>query len=296
MAALALRRDEASALAVAAVLHAALIGVLLLQPEERTPAPEPERVVVSLSEEVGMTSTSPDPVAVSRAAQAPVFSELPSPPPPSLTQVTPPQTQPSATPPRPSPRPSPAPSARPRPAATSAPRPQPTRAARPAPAPTRAARPAPAPTRAARPAPASTQAASNTASASRIGSDFLPGAGTSTTSTETRIPASQIGGSAKASLLAAITRELRPHWNAPNGVDAELLVTPVSWRLSETGALQGSPSCGTTRGITDSNRPQAERHCELAIRAVRLAAPFDLPDRYYNAWKSVRNFEFSGEL
>ncbi|WBY16406.1 energy transducer TonB [Erythrobacteraceae bacterium WH01K] len=286
MAATALRRDEASALAVAAVLHAALIGVLLLQPDDRAPAPEPERVVVSLSEDVGLTSTAPDPVAESRAPQAPTFSELAAPPPPTPVQVTPPQETPRTVPPRPTPPTR----ARPRPAPTSAPRPTPTRAARPSPAPTRAARPSPAPA----PAPAPSPRA--TSGASRIGSDFLPGSGESASSTETRIPASQIGGSAKASLLAAITRELRPHWNAPNGVDAELLVTPVSWRLSENGALQGSPSCGTTRGITDSNRPQADRHCELAIRAVRLAAPFDLPDQYYNAWKSVRNFEFSGEL
>ena len=292
MAALSLRRDETAALAVAGVLHAALLGVFLMQPDERAPPPEPKRVVVNLSEEVGVTSASPDPVSVSRAAQAPTFSELPTPPPPSLAQVTPPRIQPRTTPPRPAP----AARTRPRPARTSPPAPRPTRAARPAPRPTRAARPAPAPTRAARPSPAPAPAPSARASASRIGDDFLPGAGTSTSSSETRLPASQVGRSAQASLLSAITRELRPHWNAPNGVDAELLVTPVSWRLSESGALQGSPSCGTTRGITDSNRPQAQRHCELAIRAVRLAAPFDLPDRYYNVWKSVRSFEFSGEL
>lgn len=40
-------------------------------------------------------------------------------------------------------------------------------------------------------------------------------------------------------------------------------------------------------GVTDTNRPQAGRHAEQAIRAVQLAAPFDLPEEYYEAWKVV---------
>ena len=40
-------------------------------------------------------------------------------------------------------------------------------------------------------------------------------------------------------------------------------------------------------GVNDVNRAQAGRHAEQAIRAVQLAAPFDLPVEYYNAWKTV---------
>jgi hypothetical protein len=49
-------------------------------------------------------------------------------------------------------------------------------------------------------------------------------------------------------------------------------------------------------GITDTNRAQADRHAEQAIRAVRLAAPFDLPEEYYDAWKRVSAFRFDKRL
>jgi hypothetical protein len=50
------------------------------------------------------------------------------------------------------------------------------------------------------------------------------------------------------------------------------------------------------QGITDANRPQAQRHAEQAIRAVELAAPFDLPAKYYSAWKRVASFRFDRRL
>jgi hypothetical protein len=49
-------------------------------------------------------------------------------------------------------------------------------------------------------------------------------------------------------------------------------------------------------GITDANRAQAARHAEQAIRAVRLAAPFNLPDEFYPAWKRVTAFRFDRKL
>ena len=49
-------------------------------------------------------------------------------------------------------------------------------------------------------------------------------------------------------------------------------------------------------GITDANRSQAARHAEQAMRAVRLAAPFDLPPQYYDAWKRVAAFRFDKRL
>ena len=50
------------------------------------------------------------------------------------------------------------------------------------------------------------------------------------------------------------------------------------------------------RPITDANRAQAPRHAEQAIRAVRLAAPFDLPEQYYNAWRHITEFRFDRRL
>jgi hypothetical protein len=125
------------------------------------------------------------------------------------------------------------------------------------------------------------------AGGSRIGADFLPGAGSSTTTRETRVPASQIGASAKASLFQAVARQLRPKWQPPSGPDVEELVTKVRFRLNADGNLAGRPEVVRQSGINDTNRPQASRHAELAVRAVQLAAPFDLPEQYYEAWKVV---------
>ena len=282
MAARALRTDETVALAGAAALHVALIAVLLMQPEKRDIQPEPERVTVNLSEEVGLTSTAPDPVPESRAAQAPTLSDLPLVAPPlpiplpEVLQPTPPRPQPTAAA-----RPTPAP--RPSPARTSTPRPRPSQAARPSPAPSPArARPSPAPSPA------------RAGGASRVGSDFLAGAGSSASSSETRVPASQIGASTKASLLGKIVSEVRPRFDPPSGVEVDKLVSVVRFRLNADGSLNGRPSLVSQRGETDANRPQAGRHAEQAIRAVVLAAPFDLPSEYHEAFKTVTlNFDAS---
>jgi hypothetical protein len=100
----------------------------------------------------------------------------------------------------------------------------------------------------------------------------------------------------RSSLAGAISRQLKPKWAAPQGVDADKLVTILSWSLNRDGTLAGRPTVVRQDGITDSNRPQAERHAEQAIRAVQLAAPFDLPEEYYDAWKRVASFRFDRKL
>ena len=82
----------------------------------------------------------------------------------------------------------------------------------------------------------------------------------------------------------------------PHIPDAELLVTVLSFNLNPDGTLAGKPQVVSQSGITDGNRPQAGRHAELAVRAVELAAPFDLPAKYYNAWKRVSAFRFDRKL
>jgi hypothetical protein len=132
--------------------------------------------------------------------------------------------------------------------------------------------------------------------AEQIGENFLEGVGSSRATDDTRIPASEIGPSARASLIQRISRQIKPHWNAPSGVDAELLVTELAFELNEDGTLKGRPRVLRQTGINASNRPQASLHAERAIRAVQLAAPFDLPDEFYNAWKSIRGARFDRNL
>jgi hypothetical protein len=67
----------------------------------------------------------------------------------------------------------------------------------------------------------------------------------------------------------------------------EKLVTLVRFRLNPDGTLAGRPECTGQSGETPSNAAQKALHCERAIRAVQLAAPFDLPDEFYDKWKLV---------
>ncbi|MEG9269215.1 energy transducer TonB [Qipengyuania sp. Mu-71] len=264
--------EERTGLAVAVVLHLALFAMLIVQ--GLFPAPvidPPQRMTVSLAEDVGMEATAPDPVTESRASTAPTLDINPAPAPaqdqpapPQITRPTPPQVQ----------SPVPSPNAR----ADTSPR------RRPDPPRTQS----PAQRSEAQPQRSQSQPQSSQRSGgSRLSDNFLEGSGSSTTTDETRVPASQIGASAKASLFQAVARQLRPHWRPVDGADREKLVSRIRFRLNPDGTLAGAPSLVGQRGETEANRAQAPRHAENAIRAVQLAAPFDLPPEYYEAWKTV---------
>lgn len=145
------------------------------------------------------------------------------------------------------------------------------------------ARPRPQPSRVAAAPPRS----ATKGGGSRVGDNFLAGMGDSTRTSETRAPAGAIGASERASLLQAITREVKPRWQPPSGPDVDQLVSKIRFRINKDGSLVGAPTLVSQRGVNDTNRAQAGRHGEQAIRAVQLAAPFDLPERYYDAWKTV---------
>ncbi len=284
------RQADSAGLVVAIALHACVVVLLLMQPAREAVMEIPERMTVSLATEVSLESTAPDPVPESRAAIAPTLGDNPAP----TAQSAPPQVQPDQPPIQPRTQPTIQPRVQPRPQQRTASAPTP-RATTPPSATRRtpSAQPARDRTRPDRTQPAKT---ANPGGGSRIGDDFLAGGGSSTTTSETRLPASQIGSSAKASIVQAIARQLKPHWTAPDGADAEQLVSILAFELNEDGSLKGRPRVIDQSGITDSNRPQAPLHAERAIRAVQLAAPFDLPAEYYNAWKSIRGARFDRNL
>lgn len=278
MAERALQQEEKIGLGVAVLLHGALVAVLLQQALRTEVLTFPERMEVSLVGEVGLQSAAREPVPESRQQIAPELGEqapppaeiAPAPPPPERVQVTPP--------PQPQPRPSPTPAARP----------SPTPSAKPSPTPSPRATSTPTPRSASTPAPRATPTTAARTGGSRIGDDFLSGQGSSTRTDETRAPAAAFGASDRVALSSAITRQIRPHWNAPSGADAERLVSIVNWDLNRDGTLRGTPRCRVDpSSITDSNRPQASLHCERAIRAVQLAAPFNLPEQFYDRWKAL---------
>ena len=197
----------------------------------------------------------------------------------------------------PKPEPKPKPKPEPEPATKSPPKPAPTPHAKP----TKSADPVGAAIAAAGASKAASGKSSDAhkttapAGGSRIGADFLKGAAASTTSGKAQTPAAATAGpQVKAALAGAISRQLKPYWRTPQGVDTEQLVTILSFDLNPDGTLAG-PVRARQEGITDSNRPQAKLHQENAIRAVKLATPFPLPAEYYDAWKHVQ-FRFDRTL
>lgn len=269
MAEAALRSEERIGLVAAVALHAALVAVLLWHPKSAPAVVPPDRIEVTFSDDVGLKSTSPEPQAQAAPDVAPELGE-PAPEPAPVLQPEPPKPQPKAEPPRPAPvakptmRPEP-----PRPVAKPTMRPAPRPSAGPSAAPAKpAARPG----------------------GTRVGADFLKGVSGAQSTGQSRNPPAQVAGpQVQSSLLGVISRAIKPHWQgkAPEGADAEKLVTILRWNLNRDGTLAGRPEVVRQDGITDANRPQAARHAEQAIRAVQLAAPFDLPDQYYDTWKRV---------
>jgi outer membrane biosynthesis protein TonB len=288
MAARSLIAEERIGLAVALAAHLALVALILWRPPSAPAIPPPERVTVTLSEEAALTSTSPEPMAEPAPAAAPELGE-PSEPAP---EVQPPPPGPVPLPKaHPEPRSLPAPRPSPRAAPSPLPQPRPSPRAAPSAAPQPRARPRPAPSASARP--------SNRPGGSRIGANFLPPNPAAQASGASRNPPAAASGPAvQSALVSAISRELRPHWQGkvPQGVDAEKLVTVLAWSLDADGSLIGAPRVLRQEGITEANRAQASRHAEQAVRAVQLAAPFDLPGQYYDGWKRISSFRFDKRL
>lgn len=258
-------REDKLAIAVAVGAHVALAVALMYQTENRENAlPPAERVEVSLATEVSLQSTAPDPSADPVGALSPVLADEPAPTVPDTAQPLPqpvpqPTIQPRVQPDQPrrpapdKPRPTPAPAASPRPAPSAKPAPRPT-----------------------------SKGGGNLASAME---DFGKG---DSRDGDKGTPAAAFGPAESAALNSAVTRQLRPEWSAPSGVDVELLATDVRWELNRDGSLSGTPRCVGQRGETASNKPQMSLHCERAIRAVQLAAPFKLPEQFYDKWKRLQ--------
>jgi outer membrane biosynthesis protein TonB len=272
MAADAMRGDERIGLGVAIAAHIGLVALLVWRPPSAPIIPPPERMTVTFSDNVGLTSTSPEPMANAAPDMAPTIGEAPKPEPVA--------------------QPEPAPVPRPREITPPLPRPVSKAAAKTEPAP-----PKPKQTSAARqPVTAQRPPTKAPAGGSRFSDAFKTGVpGAKQTGTSRNAPAAGAGPS-QSSLSSAIARKLKPNWVAPQGADAEKLVTILAWSLNRDGTLAGTPRVVRQDGITDANRAQAARHAEQAVRAVQLAAPFDLPEEFYDSWKRVSSFRFDKRL
>ena len=260
-------RAEATGVGVAVAGHAALLAALALGfANAKLPPIQNKPIEVSFVDEVGLESTAPTPSAVE---PAPKLAEIEGPVEPEPLPAAEPLPVPVAAVPAPAPVPKPAV------------RPQPQR---PAPAKPKSAPPKAAP----RKAPA--QKATGSLTGLLDGISDRPSPSRSTTP-----PAAKAGPAVKASLGAEVRRQLKPHWKAPTGADAEQLRTELSIWLAPSGAVTRVEVLRTT-GQTASNQPQVKRHQEQAVKAVRLAEPFRLPAEYYDEWKLLSPIGFDRRL
>ncbi len=246
MTAPALTREEGLGLALAALGHAGLVWVLVTaKPPEALPPVE--RISVTLSEEVGAVSTSPDPTANPAPETGPELGE----PAPAAEPVPAPQPQSSAVPP---PRPAPA------------------------------AKTAPKPSQQAAKTPAKTPPAKGGASVldANFGKGITGGTGKDKTPAATQASAQQV-----ASWTSLIGSKVRSPWNScpVSGLDVGKLKAAVRFTLDKSGRILAIEEPMIT-GITDSNRAQVRPFRDCAVRAIKLAAPFSgLPPEFYDSWK-----------
>lgn len=242
----ALTREEGLGLALAVLGHAVLVWVLVTaKPPEALPPVE--RISVTLSEEVGAVSTSPDPTANPAPDTGPELGE----PAPAAEPVPASQPQSSAVPP---PRPAPAAKAPPKP-------------------PQQAAK-----------TPAKTPPSKGGASVldPSFGKGITGGTGKDKTPAATQASAQQV-----ASWTSLIGSKVRSPWDScpVNGLDVGKLKAAVRFTLDKSGRILAIEEPMIT-GITDSNRAQVRPFRDCAVRAIRLAAPFSgLPPEFYDSWK-----------
>ena len=280
-----MRRADATGLGVAAAGHVLLFGVLSLglitAPKPVPPLTQP--VDIQIVDEVGLKDTVPNPSPVEPAPSVapemgpPVDAPALEPAPTSLAKVAP--APPKPVPPKPALK-----GATPAPAAKPLPKPAPKAASKPAAAPPRPKLALDLP----RPGGAVPRG-------SRLGADFLKGVSDRPNASTAQTPRAAAGPAVEASLAREVLRQLKPHWKAPTGADAEQLRTTLSISLTRDGQVASVRVIETT-GVTDSNRGQVRLHQEAAVKAVRLAAPFVLPAELYDAWKVLEPVGFDKRL
>lgn len=266
MATRTLSNEDRIGLALAALGHVALVWVLVtVKPPE--PLPPVERVSVTLSEEQGAVSTSPDPSANPAPDAGPELGEpAPVPEPVSATQLVPPP--------------------RPAPAAKSPPKPpqqaqkQPTK------------RPF-APPQQTTKTPSKTPPTKPGASVldPNYGKGITGGTGKDKTPPASKASA-QVVASWDSSIKAKVLAKMR---SCPvSGLDAASLRATVNFSLTRTGGVEGIEDF-SVGGITDANQTQARPFKDCITRAIKLAAPFTgMPVEYYDQWKS-RRLNISGK-
>lgn len=238
-------------------------------------------IEISIADEVALESTAPK---LATQPPPPTPGEVEGPPeqaaPAPSEAVVEPEPAPPVPKPTPAPTPAPKPKPKPAPKKVETPRSQPQKAT-----------PAKKPETRTKATDSGKQAQSSGSKLKLDTSDWMKSTSRSDSADAKPVDgamASSLGPAQKSALDAEIRRQLKPHWKAPTGADAESLRTIVTVRLAKDGSLVGTPEIVETQGITASNRTQVRLHQEQAIKAIRLAAPFKLPPAFYSSWNFLR--------
>lgn len=274
---------EKTGVAIAVVLHVLVIGLLSVQwtaGDRRFDNPPME---VDLIAETAPQSTAPVISETPPAARLgdEIDDDIAAPPEPV---PVPPEPEPVTRP-----TPAPAPKTAPAPTPKAAPKPVPKPTPKPAPTPPKQTPPA---AKKAAAAPAPTPKATAAKPTSRP-TGRLDGIVDGLSRAQPKAPASKGAPAAataaevKRSIDVAIDGKILPFWrrNVPSGVDIDQLRVVLRIQLSRDGRVISVAQLGELTGQTDSNAPQQKLFVERAERSIRQAAPFDLPDEYYDQWK-----------
>ncbi len=243
-------RAERAGLGIAVVAHAVLFTALSLNllKPPALPKIQTDPIEVSIVDKVSLESSTPDP----SPAAAPAPAEVAPPVPEEVTPTPLPPTLKPVAQPKPMPKPAVKPVLK----------------------------------TASKPAPESVKPSRRPGLSRDLvsGLSDTPKADSAASGTPAKVASPAVASS----IGAEIRRQLKPHWKSPSGADVELLRTTLIVRLKRDGSIDGSPTLDAQSGVNESNRSQARLHVDQAIRAVRLAAPFNLPSEYYDAWKVIR--------
>ncbi len=279
-----IQAEDIAGVVLAGLAHVGLVAWLVWMPRPAL-LPPPERVMVTLSGEVGEQASAPSRKEAAPAV-APVLSKDPLPEPaPAIVQKPLPMPVPKVTPP---------------PAAHVVQPPVPKPVLRPTPAPLiKSQIPKPRQSR----VPSDflkdfpndrTQPDQRSGAASKFESAFRKGVTTADSGKSAAPSGPVITPQLRVSFAQSVLRQVRPNWQGrvPEGLNNDKIVSIVQVELNPDGSLARDLVLLGQDGVDDTNRAQAKRHAELAIRAVRLSAPFLLPSNAYEGWKKLPPLRF----
>ena len=260
-----LSQDEAAALGLAVLAHVGLVAALVYLKPADVPPPPPERMAVTISDETGLISTSPDPQADPAADRGPVVGDMIPPPLPEPVEIAKAEVRPTVAPPRPVPVPRPLVQPKPqtKPAQQEVKQPQ--------------RNPTPP-----RPGTRPGNSRFDNAFGEGIPGGSLAGKG--------KIPPAQATGQQKERWKSSVMDRVLPRFGAcvVSGLDVDKLYADIVFTLSIDGKVQSIDQV-SVGGITASNRAQAEPMKACARKAALQGAPYSgLPPEYYSDWKTRR--------